>query len=85
MAHPTACHRIFLLSVWREDEESEPGPPKLRFRLEDPRTGQQQVFASLEMLLAAVKTTLLKSMGEFDLLCAFCLINKNDHGGYDVY
>jgi hypothetical protein len=36
----------------------------LRSRLEDPRTGQQQVFASLEMILAGLEEAPPNSMGE---------------------
>ena len=47
-------YRIYLLTVWQEHNR---GPPNLitwRFRLEDPRSGQQQVFADAAALMAAV-------------------------------
>ena len=47
-------YRIYLLTVWQEQNR---GPPDLitwRFRLEDPRSGQQQVFADAAALMAAL-------------------------------
>jgi len=57
--NPSTHHRINLLSVWREDGECETCLPKLRLRLEDPRTGEQQVYPSLGMLLTALEKILL--------------------------
>ena len=54
--HPPARHRIFLLSVWRVGEES--GPPKLRFRLEDPRTGERRGFNGLDTFVTFLKNCL---------------------------
>ena len=54
----SARYRIYLLSVWREDEESETGPPKLRFRLEDPRTGERHGFDGPDALVAFLQTSL---------------------------
>jgi hypothetical protein len=61
---PSAHHRIYLLSVWLEDEKVE--KPKLRFRLEDPKTGEQQVFASPDLLFAALKTVLCELLGDIE-------------------
>jgi hypothetical protein len=43
-----------LLSVWREDDDTAAGESKLRFRLEDPRTGERHGFEDGETLLAFV-------------------------------
>ena len=58
-------HHIYLLSVWREEEDGSE-LQQLRFRLEDPRTGEQKGFSSLEMLLVTLKKTLLDWSGEID-------------------
>jgi len=65
MAHPAARYRIYLLSVWREDEESETGSPKLRFRLEDPRTGERHGFDGPDVLVAFLQAS-LTDRGEND-------------------
>lgn len=47
-------YRIYLLTVWQEHTG---GPPELitwRFRLEDPRSGQQRVFADAATLMTAL-------------------------------
>lgn len=47
-------YRIYLLTVWQEQNR---GPPDLitwRFRLEDPRSGRQQVFADAAALMDAL-------------------------------
>lgn len=48
-------YRIYLLTVWHEQSR---GPPKRvtwRFRLEDPRTGRQQVFADAAAFMLALQ------------------------------
>ena len=48
-------YRIYLLTVWQEHNHS---PPELiiwRFRLEDPRSGQQRVFADAATLMTALR------------------------------
>jgi len=47
--------RIKFITGQQGHRGSEPRRPKLRFRLEDPRTGQQQVFASPEALVATLR------------------------------
>ncbi len=50
-------YRIYLLTVWQEQNR---GPPDLitwRFRLEDPRSGRQQVFADAVSLMAVLRAT----------------------------
>jgi hypothetical protein len=48
-------YRTFLLTLWEERTEDPNVPSAWRFRLEDPRTGQQQGFASLEALVTALE------------------------------
>jgi len=48
-------YRIYLLTVWQETTR---GPPPLvtwRFRLEDPRSGQQRAFADATTLMRALQ------------------------------
>lgn len=47
-------YRIYLLTVWQEQSRGPPTPIIWRFRLEDPRTGRQQVFADAATLLRAL-------------------------------
>ena len=52
--HDPPRYRAFLLTLWEErsrDRDSQ----VWRFRLEDPRTGRQRGFASLEALVEALK------------------------------
>jgi len=48
-------YRTFLLTLWEERGRDRDSPQVWRFRLEDPRTGQQRGFASLEALVEALK------------------------------
>jgi hypothetical protein len=58
MAHgPSARHRVYLLTVWREEGDGRSGSSGLRFSLKDPRTGERRGFASLEALAAALAST----------------------------
>lgn len=51
-------YRSYLLTFW-EERGREPDKPVIwRFRLEDPRTGQRQGFASLEEMVAFLRTEL---------------------------
>ena len=45
--------RVFLLSVWQEMDSIQ---GKLRFRLEDPHTGESHNFSDLEQLGAYLQT-----------------------------
>ncbi len=45
-------YRIYLLTVWQEQGRGPPAQGTWRFRLEDPRTGRQQVFADAAALMA---------------------------------
>jgi hypothetical protein len=47
-------YRIYLLTVWQERNRGPPERITWRFRLEDPRTGQQQVFADAATLMSAL-------------------------------
>lgn len=61
MAHgPSARHRVYLLTVWREECEEDSGSTGLRFSLKDPRTGERRGFASVEALAAALTSTLIE-------------------------
>jgi hypothetical protein len=53
-------HRIYLLSVWREQGEDD-GQQKLRFRLEDPRTGEQWFFTNEKKMGNFIKYEISKS------------------------
>ena len=47
-------YRIYLLTVWQEQNRGPPEQITWRFRLEDPRTGRRQAFADVTTLLDAV-------------------------------
>ena len=47
-------YRIYLLTVWQERSRGPPESIIWRFRLEDPRTGQQQAFADAATLMSAL-------------------------------
>jgi len=48
-------YRAYVLTLWEERNRDSDTPAVWRFRLEDPRTGQQRGFASLEALTEALK------------------------------
>jgi hypothetical protein len=48
-------YRIYLLTVWQEQTGSPPERITWRFRLEDPRSGQQRVFADAATLMTALR------------------------------
>ena len=50
-------YRIYLLTVWQEPNRGPPESIIWRFRLEDPRSGRQQVFATAETLMSALQAT----------------------------
>ena len=60
--HDPPRYRAFLLTLWEERSRDRDSPQVWRFRLEDPRTGQQHGFASLEALVEALK----QEMGNSD-------------------
>jgi hypothetical protein len=47
-------YRIYLLTVWQEHNHTQPEMITWRFRLEDPRTGQQRVFTDAATLMNAL-------------------------------
>lgn len=52
-------YQTYLLRCWQERSQQDEGLVVVwRFSLEDPRTGQRRGFASLEALLASLKTEL---------------------------
>ncbi len=48
-------YRIYLLTVWQEQNRGPPERIVWRFRLEDPRTGRQQAFADAATFMAALQ------------------------------
>lgn len=48
-------YRIYLLTVWQEQNRGPPEQIVWRFRLEDPRTGRQQAFADAATFMAALQ------------------------------
>ena len=55
MATQSPYYRIYLLTVWQERSRGPPVAITWRFRLEDPRTGRQQVFADATKLMSALQ------------------------------
>jgi hypothetical protein len=47
-------YRIYLLTVWQEQSRGPPESIIWRFRLQDPRTGCQGVFADAASFMAAL-------------------------------
>ncbi len=47
-------YRIFLLTIWQEYNRDPPDRITWRFRLEDPRSGQQRAFADAATLMSAL-------------------------------
>ncbi|RMH23255.1 MAG: hypothetical protein D6698_00065 [Gammaproteobacteria bacterium] len=56
-------YRAFLLSCWQE-ETAVSSPQKWRFRLEEPRTGEQHGFTSLAEVMAFVQARLKEAGGD---------------------
>jgi hypothetical protein len=48
-------YRIYLLTVWQERSRGPPVRITWRFRLQDPRTGRQQLFADATTLMGALQ------------------------------
>ena len=59
--------RIYLLTVWCEDSISQNDMHLLRFRLDDPRTGERQGFSNPQRLLAFLLTNLGQQEDDADL------------------
>lgn len=56
MATQLPYYHIYLLTVWQEQSRGPPAQNLLRFRLEDPRTGRQQLFVDAATLINALQT-----------------------------
>ena len=56
MAPNLPYYRIYLLTVWQEQSRGPPSLMTCRFRLEDPRSGWQQIFADAATLMNALQT-----------------------------
>lgn len=54
-------YRIYLLTVWQAQSRGPPAQISWRFRLEDPRTGRQQLCADTMTLLTALEEFVLAS------------------------
>lgn len=54
-------YRIYLLTVWQEQNRGPPERSIRRFRLEDPRTGRQQLCADTMTLLTTLEEFVLAS------------------------
>ena len=54
-------YRIYLLTVWQEQNRGPPERSIWRFRLEDPRTGRQQLCADTMTLLTTLEEFVLAS------------------------
>jgi hypothetical protein len=53
--HTPPRYHTFLLTIWEERNQDPNSPRVWRFRLEDPRTGQQRGFANLKALVTALE------------------------------
>jgi hypothetical protein len=62
--NPSSSFRIYLLSVWQELDS---GKGKLRFRLEDPHTGERLGFDRAEALVDHIQDELLDPQIKRDL------------------
>lgn len=60
MATKLPYYRIYLLTVWQEQSRGPPPLTNWRFRLEDPRSGRQQLFADAATLMSALETITAK-------------------------
>ncbi len=61
-----AYYRIFLLTVWQEQSRGPPQASRWRFRLEDPRSGRQLMFADATALMTALQELSLPVQGVDD-------------------
>jgi predicted ester cyclase len=63
MTTKPAYYRIYLLTVWQERNRGPPEQLTWRFRLEDPRTGQQQAFADAATFITALQRLTVSGQG----------------------
>ena len=54
-------YRSYLLSFWEERSQNPDTPVVWRFSLEDPHTGQRRGFASIEKVMAFLRTELVSN------------------------
>jgi hypothetical protein len=59
MYYDPTGYRTFLLTLWAERSQDRDSPQVWRFRLEDPRTGQQRGFANLAALVDGLKQEMI--------------------------
>lgn len=57
-------YRVFLLSVWCDEDTSELGVQQLRFRLEDPHTGERHGFDGPDSMVSYLQTSLGENSDE---------------------
>lgn len=58
---PSNVYRIFLLTVWQEDQDN------WRFLLEDPRSGERKGFSGLESLVDGLQNVMDGNVKPTDL------------------
>ena len=56
-------YRIYLLTVWQEQNRGPPERVTWRFRLEDPRSGRQQAFADATTFMSALQKLIGSGQG----------------------
>jgi hypothetical protein len=56
---PPGAYRVFLVTVWQEQNLDKELAERWRFRLEDPHTNQKRVFANPQALIVALKEGVL--------------------------
>jgi hypothetical protein len=61
--NPSADYHIYLLTIWREEDEVSGAFQGLRFRLEDPRTGERRGYSSADALFAFLQASLFGQDG----------------------
>jgi hypothetical protein len=54
-------YRIYLLTIWLEPGRNDEASQMWRFRLKDPRSGQQHAFANLTELVIGLHTELIEN------------------------
>jgi len=54
-------YRIYLLTIWTEQNDNHEEPLTWRFRLQEPRSGRQRSFANLTELIAGLHTELVET------------------------
>jgi hypothetical protein len=57
-------YRSYVLIFWEERSRDPYTPAVWRFSLQDPRTGRRRGFASLEQVMAFLRTELVSSQDE---------------------